>query len=623
MKVYSHRLSGAECRISFVEGPDDLPAFRAFLSRTAGEVLGLDTETTHLQTYARDFRVRTVQVGTATEAFVLPVEASYFAAPGFPEIFAAARSALRDPARRFVLHNAPFDLLALDRVDLAPLGDLGARAYDTYILGHLCDPRLRNEGGTGLGLKDLSEVYVDPSAPDTARGLYEVFRKEYKATKETGWALIDVDHPLYVTYAGLDALLVSRLLVELSTIIRGMNLGALARWEHEVQMVLTRQSRRGLRIDPVYTASLVDSLGAEADRYVQVARTFGVDNVNSTAQVQAALLAMGEDLTEKTATGNLSVGKGVLLPLADLDARTWNRLGMREPNPLADAIVRAKRASKWTTSYAQAFLDLRDEEDRIHPSIKSLAARTARMSVSNPPLQQLPSSDWTIRRAVVADPGNVIIAADYKAMELRVLAALANVRAMKDAISEGRDLHDFTATLIYGPDFTKVQRGYSKIIGLGKVYGGGPTGLAKQSGAPYAQVKYAADRYDEVYPEVNAYGKALQRKARFGKQEVVTPFGRHLPLDRDRSYAATNYVVQSTARDLIAKALVDIDKAGLGDYVLLPVHDEIVGQAPEADAEEIVREIGRLMESDFMGVPIESDPEVYGLSWGHGYGAPK
>ena len=86
-----------------------------------------------------------------------------------------------------------------------------------------------------------------------------------------------------------------------------------------------------------------------------------------------------------------------------------------------------KRASKWGESYAQAFLDLRDEDDRIHPFIKSLAARTARMSVSTPPLQQLPSSDLTIRRGIVADPGQVIVAADYKAMELRVLAALADV----------------------------------------------------------------------------------------------------------------------------------------------------------------------------------------------------
>lgn len=599
--------------IFFVEHADDLPAFEAWLARNRG-VLGFDTETTGLHIYGRSFRGRLAQFGTATEAFVLPIEIS-------PVIFDAAARTLRDPARKFVAHNAPFDLLVADRIGLADLDDLGPRTFDTYVLAHLCDPRTEADGGAGLGLKALSSIYVDPDAADTAKGLYEVFRRDYKATKSTGWALIDVDHPLYVLYAGLDVIYVSRLLSELSVLIKGNNLSALAHWEHAVQMTLTRQQRRGLLVDTVYTPRLAAELAEEAERYRSVAKAYGVDNVNSVAQVREALLAMGETLTEKTASGNLSVGKGVLLPMADLDAREWERLGVRAPNPLADAVVRAKRASKWGETYVQAFMDLRDENDRIHPFIKSLAARTARMSVSTPPLQQLPSSDYTIRRAIIADPGNVIVAADYKSMELRVLAALAGVVEMKRAIVEGRDLHDFTASLIYGEGFTPNNRRIAKGAGLGKVFGGGPTGLAKQLGVPYEQVKFATDRYDAVYPEVNAYSQSLQRKASYGKREVVTPFGRHLPLDRDRAYACVNYAVQSTARDLIAKALLDIEKAGLGDHVLLPVHDEIIAQAPEADAEEVIREIGRLMESTFMGVRIESDPEVYGPSWGHGYGA--
>lgn len=613
MRTYPFTVAGDRVEIHFVESVRDLPAFEEWLARNRG-ILGFDTETTGLHIYGALFRGRLAQFGTRTTAFVLPIESD-------PAIFAAAAKVLRDPARTFVAHNAPFDLLVSDRIGLADLDDLGPRVFDTYILAHLCDPRTEADGGAGLGLKALSSVYVDSDAADTAKGLYEVFRKEYKATKSTGWALIDIDHPLYVTYAGLDVIYVSRLLEELGVLIKGNGLSRLAHWEHAVQMTLTRQQRRGLLVDTVYTPRLAAELAEEAARFRDVAKAYGVDNVNSVAQVREALLGMGETLTEQTATGNLAVGKGVLLPMADLDAREWDRLGVREPNPLADAVVRAKRASKWGETYVQAFMDLRDEHDRIHPFIKSLAARTARMSVSTPPLQQLPSSDYTIRRAIIADPGNVIIAADYKSMELRVLAALAGVTEMQRAIVDGRDLHDFTASLIYGEGFTPNNRRIAKGAGLGKVFGGGPTGLAKQLGVPYEQVKFATDRYDLVYPEVNAYSKALQRKAAYGKREVVTPFGRHLPLDRDRAYACVNYAVQSTARDLIAKALLDIEKAGLGDHVLLPVHDEIIAQAPKEDAEEVIREIGRLMESTFMGVRIESDPEVYGPSWGHGYGA--
>ena len=79
----------------------------------------------------------------------------------------------------------------------------------------------------------------------------------------------------------------------------------------------------------------------------------------------------------------------------------------------------------------------------------------------------------------------------------------------------------------------------------------------------------------------------------------------------------------ATARDLLAQAIVDLFDKGLGEHLLLPVHDELVAQAPAGDAEEVIREIGQVMSSDFFGVPIESDPEVYGPSWGHGYGAPR
>ena len=442
--------------------------------------MALDTETTGLRIFARGFQCRLVQFGSETEAWVLRAD--------------RWRSVIQEALRReirWVCHNAPFDLLVLDATGLASLDVLGPRVFDTYILAHLCDPRTESDGGPGLGLKPLSTIYVDNDAQDTAKGLYEVFRREYKATKATGWALIDVGHPLYVTYAGLDVVYTARLLRELSILIRQSGLSDLAQFEHRVQLFTTHQQRRGLRVDVDYTTGLRSSLSTEADDYRSVAAGYGVDNINSTRQVIAALEGMGEVWSEKTATGNPAVGKDVLLPMADLD-RDWKRLHVRdEPNPLADAIIRSKRAMKWSESYVVPFLEDRDEGDRIHPFIKSLAARTARMSVSNPPLQQLPSSDWTIRRCIVADPGQTIVAADYSAVEMRVLAALADVKVMKRLISEGADLHAETARLVYGAEWDladdkakKRMRGLMKGVGFGKVYGGGPTGLARQTGPP-------------------------------------------------------------------------------------------------------------------------------------------
>lgn len=612
MKTFTHRVAGDACPIYFPEHEDDLAGFYDFLDANVGRPLALDTETTDLHIYGAAFRCRLVQLGSATEAWVLQADR-------FREVIIAV---LADPRRRFVVHNAAFDLLVLDRTGLASLELLGPRVFDTYVLAHLLDPRTEADGGPGLSLKPLSTVYVDSDAEDTQKGLYAVFHREYKATNATGWALIDIDHPVYVTYAGLDVIYTARLLVELGAAVKALGCSELAHFEHRVQLLTTAMTRRGWRVDTVYTPRLVDRLQEEAARYRSVAADYGVENVNSTAQVIAALEAMGERWDDKTGTGKPSVGKDVLLPMADLD-RDWSRIGRRDPNPVADAVMRAKRAKAWGGTYAQAFLDLRDENDRIHPSIKSLAARTARMSVSSPPLQQLPSSDWTIRRALIADPGQLIIAADYAQVEMRVLAALADVKEMKAAILAGESIHERTANLLWPDGYEKWQYKIAKNTGFAKVYGGGATTIAKTSGSPIHEVKPIVEGYDATFPEIGAYGKRLQRQASYGKGEVVTPIGRHLPLDRDRAYAATNYVVQSTARDLLAKALIRIDDAGMSEHLLLPVHDELIAQAPAEDAEEVIRELGRLMESDFHGLPIASDPEVYGLSWGHGYGAPE
>lgn len=611
MIIMTHRVAGEETVIRYPQSEGDVQGFREFIYSMRGEILALDTETTGLYPWARGFKCRLVQFGNGREAWVL--DAEKFRGP--------IREVLDDPSNRYVLHNAPFDALVLDRVGLARMVDILPRMYDTYILAHLIDPRTIGDGGPGLKLKEITAHYVDPNAEDTAKGLYKVFRSEYKATKETGWALIDIDHPLYVRYAGLDVIYAARVLRELSILVRQRGMSDLARFEHDVQRITTGMQKRGQLIDVEYTEGLVKSLEREAEEYRGVAAEFGVDNVNATRQVTAGLLGMGEEWRDKTATGALSVGKETLLPLADLD-KDWHRIGAREPNPLADAVVRAKRAKAWGGTYGQAFLDMRDEGDRIHPNINALAARTARMAISSPPLQQLPSSDWTIRRCIVADPGKIIVAADYAQVEMRVLAALADIRLMKEAINAGESLHERTANLLWPGGWTKAMYKRAKGAGLGKIYGGGLATLAKQTGAPVEELRELLQSYDEIYPEIKVFGRKLQREARFGAGGITTAFGRFMPLDKDRTYAAINYACQSVARDLLAQALLRLEKEGLVDHILLPVHDELVAQADEKEAPEVIREIGRVMESDFMGVRIESDTEIAGHSWGGAYGAP-
>jgi DNA polymerase-1 len=594
------------------ETTEDLDEFRRWVERkaSAGETIGADTETTGLDTFSPTYGLRTVQFGDAREAWVLQVE-------NRPEAQEVARWALLT-LPRLVFHNAPFDLLVLDRHLRVPLATLAPKVTDSKIIAHLFDPRPRHEGGYGLALKELAARDVDPSAPDTQGDLTAVFRS-IGETKATGWRKIDINHPTYLQYAGLDAILVSRLLPVLRKRLADAGIPErLVTFEHRVMYVCALMERRGMLVDQDYVRGLVDRLGEEAELHAARAAQYGVTSVNAPKQVATALTAMGETLTETTDSGALKVDKSILLDLADLDQH-WQPRGTRRPNPLADAVLRSKRAGKWRSSYGIAMRDGLDAEGRIHPRISSLLARTARMSISGPPLQQLPSGDWTIRRALLPDAGMRIFSVDYSAVEMRVLAALADEGVMKRAIAEGRDLHGFTAELIYGPDYTSFHRKLCKGVGFGKVYGGGALTLSRQTGAPLPDVQKAIGAYDRTYRAIKRYSSKLQRTARADGYVVWTPVGRRLPLDRDRVYAATNYAVQSTARDVLCQALLDMHDKGLTEFLLLPIHDEALGCAPDDVAEEVAREVGATMAMDFFGVPLDTDPEVGGRSWGSLY----
>ncbi|MFB7919363.1 DNA polymerase [Streptomyces sp. NPDC056061] len=612
MKYFPYTIAGDETMTRVPETAADLDEFRCWVERKArtGEMIGADTETTGLDTFSPTYRLRTVQLGDARDAWVLQVE-------GRPEMQDAARRALLT-LPRMVFHNAAFDLLVLDRHLRVPLATLGRKVVDSKIIAHLFDPRPRHEGGRGLALKELCAQDVDPTAPDTQGDLTAVFRS-IGETKATGWAKIDINHPTYLQYAGLDVILVSRLLPVLTKRLADVGVPQrLVDFEHAVMLVCAKMERRGMLVDQEYVRGLVGRLEEDAATHAAKAAQYGVTSVNAPKQVSSALVGMGETLTETTDSGALKVDKSILLDLADLDQH-WQPRGTRRPNPLADAVLRSKRAGKWSTSYGVAMRDGLDEAGRIHPKIKSLQARTARMSISGPPLQQLPSGDWTIRRALLADEGHRIFSVDYSAVEMRVLAALADERTMKRAIAENRDLHDFTAELIWGQGFTKAHRKMGKGVGFGKVYGGGATTLSRQTGAPIAEVKKAIVAYDRVYPGIKRFSSRLQRQARAEGYIVWTPTGRRLPLDRDRVYAATNYAVQSTARDVLCQALLDMDDKGLTDYLLLPIHDEALGCAPADIAEDVAKAVGETMAMDFFGVPLDTDPEVGGRSWGSLY----
>ncbi|EHM24263.1 DNA polymerase I [Streptomyces sp. W007] len=613
MIVHSFPVLGQAIPVYVPENVDDFRAFQTYITSAAnrGERVAVDSETVGLSTFAPGHFLRTVQFGTPDQAWVLRVELG-------DDLRRLASWALR-VLPKMSAQNRNFDLLAFDRhLPGITLEELAPKVLDTYIHLHLSDPRRKDQGGVGNGLKDAAAHYVDPSAPDTAAGLYEEFHK-IGHTRDTGWAHIDVNNPLYLSYAGGDVILTSRLLPKVEARVRELGVNpSLIPFEHEVGYVCALIERRGMRINREYTTQLSAELLEESAKWAEEAKKYGVANVNSTKQLSEALLGMGEHIPERTDGGAVQVNGKVLKRLADVD-KDWEPIESRTPNPLAMAVLRSKRASKWRTSYAEAMLRTADESDRVHPKIGALAARTARMSISDPPFQQLPSGKWEVRHCVVADPGHRMISVDYSSVEPRVMAALSGDEKMTAAILRGDDLHNLTAASVYGPDFTPGQRKVAKVVQLGVAYGGGAATIAAQTGLTLQAAQAAVKGYKRTYPRLARYIRALQGQVIRDGYTLRTPSGRRLVFDRDAAYASFNGEIQSTARDIFAQGLLEINARGLTPHVLLPVHDEIVADATDNEAHEVAREIGEAMTMSLRGIPLGTDPDVGGGSWGSLY----
>ncbi len=621
MRHYTFPLLGRDFPVTVPERPEDLSAFVEWAGRQT-EPVAVDTETHGLEILSGDPEyVRLVQFGNREEAWNIPTELG----EPFKE---AARKALRMliAGPGITGHNFHgFDAPALHVHLGLSYDELCKNAVDTMLLSKLVDPRAVQEGGIGSSLKPLSDHYIDPNAADTQGDLTAVFRS-LGLTKATGFSKIDLWHPIYQSYGAGDVILTARLRPKLEAELKRFGVPQrLVDYEHEVARICGHMQIRGFLLDPDYTRHLADELKEEEETNAAIVRSYGVEKLGSPAQIVEALLGMGESLImpgktapERTAGGAIKADKAVLCTLADTDLY-GKRLHVRTPNPLAVAVIKAKRAAKWRSAYADNFLSTVDRNGRIHPGIRTMQARTGRMSVTNPAVQTLPSGDWKIRRAFLAEPGERIISVDFQAVELRVLAALAGVTRMKEAINAGRDLHSFTAELVFGPDFTPKHRKISKAIGFGVVYGGGANTIQRQTGAPMEEVKRAVAAYHRAYPEVRRAANKWQREAFANGMVTTSVTGRRLPLDRDRTYAVTNYQVQSAARDCLGQALINMDEAGLLPYLRLPVHDEVIASAPEREAEDIAREIGKCMTFNLFGVPIDSDPDVSGQSWGSLY----
>lgn len=576
--------------VNVVETPEDLDGFRDFIR--AHKCLAVDTETTGLDIYSETFECRLIQFGTQSEAWILPVELS-------DKLVEEARIAL-DYADKIVMQNASYDLQVLDRCFGIKMEELWPKVLDTQILAKLVDPRPYEAGGFGHSLEQLVAQFVSEELAADVKGLMTKLAKEHKTTKANIWSVIDLFHPEYLLYAGMDTVFTARVCSKLMKLVPDVSRGLIP-YEHKISEICSYIDRKGFLLDVGHANALSERWQSDREVWEAIAFVkYGVDSVNSTEDVAEALEEMGVVISGRTETNKRKVDKELLGRLIE------------EGNELASIVGEAKKLGKWDKTWVKKFLDSRDSEDRCHTFINPLQARTSRMSITGIPAQTLPASDSLVRSCFVAEEGHLIASVDYQTQELRVLAALSGDKTMIQAFEKNADLHQITA------DASGVDRKVGKMANFLTVYGGGPKKLAEQAHVDFDTARRVLDGFAKTYPGVAAYSKKLAAEA--GRRGfIVTPMGRKLPVDSARAYSALNYMIQSSSRDVTCRALIRLHENGFTPYLRLPIHDEIVASLPAGKAQWGAAEIGRLMAERMGPVLIGTEAEVGGRSWGSLY----
>lgn len=344
-------------------------------------------------------------------------------------------------------------------------------------------------------------------------------------------------------------------------------------------------------------------------------------NINSTKQLGKLLFEdMGLPVIKKTKTG-YSTDSSVLEKL-------------RGKHEIIDLIIEYRHLAKLKSTYADAFLPLLDDEGRIRSTLKQTVTATGRISSAEPNLQNIPVRTEVgreIRKMFVAKDGHLLVGADYSQIELRVLAHMAGDKVMQDAFINDDDIHTITATQVFNvPDFlvTDDMRSRAKTVNFGIIYGQSEFSLAGELKISRKEAKEYIDSYFAHYSGVKNYMDTTIEKA---KEDgfVTTVFGRrrYIPELQAKNFnlrsfgerAAMNAPIQGTAADIIKIAMVKVSDALREKCpeakLILQVHDELICEVPEAQAEKVAQILKEEMENAVkLSVPLRADVKV-GKSW--------
>ena len=380
--------------------------------------------------------------------------------------------------------------------------------------------------------------------------------------------------------------------------------------------VLARMEDAGVKIDTAALSQMSEKLQRAAEAKAQdIYQRCGLDfNINSPKQLGDVLFnKMGLPMPVK-------YGKGKKISTA-VDVLE----GLAEEHEVPRLVLEYRQLTKLKSTYVDALPALiRSQSGRLHTTFGQTGTATGRLSSVNPNLQNIPirtELGREIRAAFIAEPGHVLLAADYSQIELRLLAHFSKDKLLVEAFRRGDDIHTLTASQVFGVPplmVTADHRRHAKVVNFGIVYGLSAFGLSQQLGITTGEAKKFIDAYFEKYEGVRAFIDATLEQAR-REQKVTTLFGRVRPIpDMNsknpnlRGFAertAVNTPLQGTAADLIKLAMIRIDeeirKRGLKSRMTLQVHDELVFEVPE-DEVDVMKALvrGHMENAHTLAVPL-------------------
>ncbi len=578
----------------------DINALEDWIARaTTAGVVAVDTETNSLDAVAAKLIGISLAIGP-NEACYIPL--SHIDPEGDDllggkppkqadrdKALAALKTLLEDPAVLKVGQNIKYDLTVFENVGISL-----APHDDTMLLSFVL-----NAGTHGHGMDELSERYFQhtpiPFKDVCGTGKSQITFERVPLDKATAYAAEDADVTLRLWHLFKPQLHKAHVTTIYETA------------ERPLVPVIAAMERNGIKVDRDTLSRLSSDFAQrmaalEADAYEQAGREF---NIGSPKQIGEILYdEMGIEGGKKTKTGAWQTGADVLETLA------------AEGHALPRTILDWRMLSKLRSTYTEALQEaINTDTGRVHTSYTMAGAQTGRLSSTDPNLQNIPirtEEGRKIREAFIAEPGHVLIAADYSQIELRLLAHIAEIDALRDAFKQGLDIHAMTASEMFDTPIEGMDpmiRRKAKAINFGIIYGISAFGLANQLSIPRGEASDYIKAYFEKFPGIRKY---MDETKDFAKEHgyVETTFGRKLHLREikskngaQRAFAerqAINAPIQGSAADVIKRAMIRMPSAltdaGLKTRMLLQVHDELVFEAPQDEADKAIEVISGVME---------------------------